>query len=57
MLDDLTDEVPEHRRPAVQECRSRLADRVAAVVPEPDRATALTPDLQGIGGSRSARTT
>ena len=56
MLDDLADEVPEHRRPAVQEYRSRLADRVAAVVPEADRATALSPDLQGIGGSRSART-
>jgi hypothetical protein len=27
------------------------------VVPEADRATALSPDLQGIGGSRSARTT
>ena len=57
MLDDLAEEVPEHRRPAMQEYRSRLAERVAAVVPESDLATALSPDLQGIGGSRSARTT
>lgn len=56
MLDDLADDVPGHRTAAVAEARARLAEQVAAAVPQPDRAMALTPDLQGIGGSRSART-
>lgn len=56
LLDDLADEVPELRRAAVEEYRTRLADRVVAAVPEADRAMALSPDLQGIGGSRTART-
>jgi uncharacterized membrane protein len=57
MLDDLAGEVPEDRRPTLEQQRRRLAERVATAVPEHDRAVALAPDLQGIGASRSTRNT
>jgi len=50
LLEDLHDEVPEERRPAIEDRLRRLELDVERSFPDPaDREEALTPDRQGIG--------
>ena len=54
LLEDLTDDLPEHRRGELGDCQRLLADRVCAAGHDPG--TWLHPDRQGVGGARRPRT-
>jgi uncharacterized membrane protein len=54
LLDDLTADLPERRRPPLAAQRALLDDAIASAIPENQRAAALVPDRQGIGMSRPA---
>ncbi len=56
LLEDLHDEVPEERRPAIEDRLRRLEEDVERSFPDPDdREEALTPDRQGIGSPAPMR--
>jgi hypothetical protein len=52
LLDDLTADLPETRRPPLAGQRRLLDDAIASAIPGNQRADALIPDRQGIGMSR-----
>ena len=52
LLDDLTADLPEKRRPALLQQRHLLDDAVSSAIPQTQRADALIPDRQGLGMSR-----